>query len=138
MFHYIFQECDAFTCEPSQVCHRCEAPRSQFFPSTVYRTKTVRTRREQITKAAAGGGLLLRVMRTGPVVDWGQEPNSTHSAGPNASHYEAFRDSCGAHLVYNAFWNVEHFSVHQILMRDPMHQVDPGVIVHLIKAILRK
>jgi hypothetical protein len=25
-----------------------------------------------------------------------------------------------------------------MLMRDPMHQVDLGVIVHLIKAILRK
>jgi hypothetical protein len=25
-----------------------------------------------------------------------------------------------------------------MLMRDPMHQVDLGVIIHLIKAILRK
>jgi hypothetical protein len=76
--------------------------------------------------------------QTGPVVDWGQEPTRTHSAGPNASHYEAFRNCCGAHLVYNAFWNVKHFCVHQMLMSDPMHQVDLGVIVHLIKAILRK
>ena len=77
-------------------------------------------------------------MKPGPVVDWGQEPSNTHSAGPKASHYQAFRDYCGAHLVYNAFWNVKHFCVHQMLMRDPMHQVDLGVIVHLIKAILRK
>jgi hypothetical protein len=28
--------------------------------------------------------------------------------------------------------------VHQMLMRDPMHQIDLGAIVHLIRAILRK
>jgi hypothetical protein len=28
--------------------------------------------------------------------------------------------------------------VHQMLMRDPMHQIDLGAIIHLIKAILRK
>ena len=77
-------------------------------------------------------------MLPGPVVDWGEEPERTHSAGPNASHYEAFRNMAGAHLVYNAFWNVKHFCVHQMLMRDPMHQVDLGAIVHLIRAILRK
>jgi hypothetical protein len=134
----LFQECDAFTCEPPQACHRCEAPRSEFFSGTVYRTKTATTRHAQIAEAAAGRGLQLQGMKQGPVVNWGQEPTRTHSAGPNSSHYEAFRAVCGAHLVYNAFWNVKHFCVHQMLMRDPMHQVDLGVIVHLVKAILRK
>ena len=70
----------------------------------------------------------------GSVVDWGEAPS--HAPGPNSANYEAFRELCGAHLVYNAFWNVKHFCVHQMLMRDPMHQVDLGAIVHLIKAIL--
>ena len=30
------------------------------------------------------------------------------------------------------------FCVHQMLMRDPMHQIDLDAIIHLIKAILRK
>jgi hypothetical protein len=32
----------------------------------------------------------------------------------------------------------QHFCVHQMLMRDPMHRIDLGAIVHLIKVILRK
>ncbi len=61
-----------------------------------------------------------------------------HSHGPNAANYEKFRAHAGANLVFNAFWNIQHFCVHQMLMRDPMHQIDLGAIVHLIRAILRK
>ena len=43
-----------------------------------------------------------------------------------------------AHLLYNAFWLVNHFCVHQMLMRDRMHTIDLGVIITLIKAIMRK
>ena len=96
------------------------------------------TRRAQITEAAKGGDRHLRGMCSGRVVDWGEGEKPTHSPGPNSSHYEAFRTLCNAHLVFNAFWSIPHFCVHQMLMRDPMHQVDLGVIVHLIRAILRK
>ena len=96
------------------------------------------TRRAQITEAAAGRGHTFRGMRPGPVVNWGDSENPTHSAGTNSIHYDAFRSLCNAHLIFNAFWSIPHFCVHQMLMRDPMHQVDLGVIVHLIKAILRK
>ena len=78
------------------------------------------------------------MVKGGSVVDWGEAPSHAHSPGPNSANYESFREQCGAHLVYNAFWNVKHFCVHQMLMRDPMHQVDLGAIVHLIKAIFRK
>ena len=74
----------------------------------------------------------------GSVVDFGELPDRIHSPGPNASHYEQFRSQAGAHLIFNAFWTIPHFCVHQMLMRDPMHQVDLGAIVHLIRAILRK
>ena len=70
--------------------------------------------------------------------DWGDAPYHVHAPGPNASKYERFRESAGAHLVFNAFWQIQHFCVHQMLMRDPMHQIDLGAIIHLIKAILRK
>ena len=73
-------------------------------------------------------------MREGePVVDWGKAPDHIHKPGPNAANYERFRESAGAHLVFNAFWKIQHFCVHQMLMRDPMHQIDLGAIIHLIK-----
>ena len=73
-----------------------------------------------------------------PVVDWSEAPYRVHTPGPNTSKYERFRELAGAHLVFNAFWQIQHFCVHQMLMRDPMHQIDLGAIIHLIKAILRK
>jgi hypothetical protein len=71
-------------------------------------------------------------------VDFGDHPDCIHSPGPNVSHYDQFRAKAGAHLIFNAFWTIQHFCVHQMLMSDPMHQVDLGAIVHLIRAILRK
>ncbi len=102
---------------------------------SVFFTKTTSN---VITDAATGENQYLRGMQPGPVVDRGEEPERTHSAGPNSSHYEAFRNIASAHLVYTAFWSVKHFCVHQMIMSEPMHQIDMGAIVHLIRAILRK
>ena len=55
-----------------------------------------------------------------------------------AKDYEAARAQCGAHLLFNAFWTVSHCCIHALLMRDGMHQIDLGVIIRLIMAILRK
>ena len=108
-------------------------------PTAVFASKSSLERRRDITRAAAGKGIHLRGMRAGePVVDWGEAPDHVHAPGPNAANYELFRESAGAHLVFNAFWNIQHFCVHQMLMRDPMHQIDLDAIVHLIRAILRK
>ncbi len=96
-------------------------------------------RREITRQAAAGKGIRLRELRAGePVVNWGEAPDHVHAPGPNAANYERFRESAGAHLVFNAFWKTQHFCVHQMLMRDPMHQIDLGAIIHRIKAVLRK
>jgi hypothetical protein len=73
-----------------------------------------------------------------PVVNWGEASDHVHPPGPNTANYERFRGHAGAHLVFNAFWKIQHFCVHQMLIRDPMHQIDLGAIVHLIRAILRK
>jgi hypothetical protein len=133
------QECDTFTCEPASTCHRCTAPRKEFLSTAEFASKSSLERRRDITSAAAGKGIHLRGMREGePVVDWGKAPDHIHKPGPNAANYERFRESAGAHLVFNAFWKIQHFCVHQMLMRDPMHQIDLGAIIHLIKAILRK
>ena len=118
--------------------------------NTLFTTKTVNVRKKQIGAAAAGQGMVIRGMQpgSGPVVDWGLRgpegrdpqviPGRIHTPGPNASYYEKFREHCGAHLVFNAFWNIQHFCAHQMMTRDPMHQVDMGIIIHLIRAILRK
>ena len=52
--------------------------------------------------------------------------------------YESCRKECGAHLTYNAFWEVQNFCVQQMLPRDGMHAIDLGAIIRLILAILRK
>ena len=52
--------------------------------------------------------------------------------------YESCRKECGAHLTYNAFWEVQRFCVQQMLPRDAMHAIDLGAIIRLILAILMK
>ena len=57
---------------------------------------------------------------------------------PGAIHYESQRKKAGAHLFFNAFWLIPHFCVNLMYMRDPMHQIDNGIIIAFLKAILRK
>ncbi len=105
----------------------------------MFASKFSRDRGRDITRASAGKGLVIQRITPGkPVVNWGEAPDHVHSPGPNAANYEWFRAYAGAHLVFNAFWNIQHFCVHQMFMRDHMHQIDLGAIVHLIRAILRK
>ena len=82
-------------------------------------------------------------MRPGAqVVDWGEAPDHVPAPGPNTANYHRFRESTGAHLIFNIFLKIQHFCVHQMLMREPMHQIDLGAIVlievHLVRAILHK
>ena len=44
----------------------------------------------------------------------------------------------GAHMLPNAFWEVQNFCVQQMLPRDGMHAIDLGAIVRLIVAIILK
>jgi hypothetical protein len=92
-----------------------------------------------IEQSAAGMGRDIRGMQAGgSVADFGEHPDRIHSPGPNASQYEQFHFQAGAHLIFNACWTIQHFCVHQMLRRDPMHQIDLRAIVHRIRAILRK
>jgi hypothetical protein len=92
--------------------------------TAVFPSKSGRGRRRDITRAAAGKNIVLRGMQPGkPVVNWGEAPDHVHSTGPNTANYEWFRAHAGAHLVFNAFWKVQHFCVHQMLMSDPMHRI---------------
>ena len=102
--------------------------------------KTTSDRRAAITAAASGDGLRnigLRGMGLGDVVQWNAD-GSCVRPGPESSHYEAGRAECGAHLLFNAFWAVSNCCVHQLLMRYSMHQIDLGVIIRLIMAMLKK
>ena len=114
-----------------------------------YPGKSTLERRSEITRVAecADGndygkktqGLFSKRARRQPgaIVTWDADGSNVRP-GPAAAKYEAARTECRAHLLFNAFWLVPFFCVHQMLMRDPMHQIDLGVIVHHIKAILRK
>jgi len=71
-----------------------------------------------------------------PVVTW--HPQTKEMVpGPASRFYQSSRLRAGCHLVYNAFWAIQGFCIYQMCMRDPMHQVDKGVIVQLLKSILR-
>ncbi len=41
-------------------------------------------------------------------------------------------------MFFNAFWLIPHFCINLMYMRDTMHQIDSGVIISFLKAILRK
>ena len=73
----------------------------------------------------------------GPIVEW-NEDGFCVLPGPESLNYEAGRAECGAHLLLNAFWGVSNCCVHQLLMKDSMHQIDLGVIIRLIMAILKE
>jgi hypothetical protein len=134
----IFQEHDRQSGEGSMVCHRCPARLGDFLSNARLGVKNTDSRRRTIEKAASGVDLpdCIRHASSEPVVEWADD-GSSHRPGPNSAHYEDARTRCGAHLVFNAFWLIAHFCVHQMLMRDGMHAIDLGVIVTLIRAILR-
>ena len=130
--YYLFyllnlQEGDQFTAESAPSCHRCPATKQQFLATDCpLAMKTTKDTRAAVTAAASGDGLRalgLRGMGTGPVVEW-NEDGSCVRPGTESSHYEAGRSECGAHLLFNAFWTVAHCCVHQLLLRDSMHQID--------------
>ena len=134
----IFQEHDRQSGEGSMVCHRCPARLGDFLSDARLGVKNTDSRRRIIEKTASGVDLpdCIRHASSEPVVEWADD-GSFHRPGPNSAHYEDARTRCGAHLVFNAFWLIAHFCVHQMLMRDGMHAIDLGVIVTLIRAILR-
>jgi len=133
------QEFDRHSGEGPCQCHRCSARKGEFSSADIqFNVKTTAARKAAITRAATGVDLpeCFRNASSEPVVDWGDD-GSTHRPGPNSAHYEDARTRCGAHLLFNAFWMVPHFCVHQMLMRDSMHTIDLGIIITLIRAILR-
>jgi hypothetical protein len=126
------------TAEGSCVCHRCSAAKGDFLSVGSRTIKTMDARRKKITRVASGIDLpdILRGTSAEKIVDWGED-GSAHRPGPMSTHYEDGRTRCGAHLLFNAFWLIPHFCSHQMLMRDSMHAIDLGVIITLIRAILR-
>ncbi len=41
-------------------------------------------------------------------------------------------------MFFNVFWLIPHFCINLMYMCDTMHQIDSGVIISFLKAILRK
>ena len=133
----IAQEHDKQSGEGSYVCHRCFAKKGEFLSDVKFGLKTVDSRRKAIETAASGVDLpdIFQNSSSSPVVEFG-EGGSFHRPGPNSFRYENARARCGAHLVFNA-WLITHFCVHQMLMRDGMQAINIGIIITLIRAILR-
>jgi hypothetical protein len=56
--------------------------------------------------------------------------------GPGAKSYDLGSAAAGGHLLFNAFWLVSTFCIFEMYMRD-LHQVDHGVISHVLRGIIR-
>jgi hypothetical protein len=88
--------------------------------------------KKEVFRFAAGGG---KFGDRGSVVDFTDDGQTR--AGPSSSNYESRRACAGAHLMFNAFWMISSFCIYQMYMRDSLHQVDHGIIIHILRAILR-
>ena len=72
-----------------------------------------------------------------PVVEMGSDGKDSRP-GPDSKSYERGRAKAGGfHLLFNAFWLVSTFCIFQMYMRDSLHQVDHGIILHVCRGILR-
>jgi hypothetical protein len=123
------QEADRVTCQAGK-CHRCHSSHEDFLETKKWaRQRSTYKTKSAVLDAASGAHSGGR-----PVVEW--DANGRRKAGPAVKSYERVRKLAGAHLVQNAFWLMQGFCCYQMVMRDPMHQIDHGVILYLLRAIL--
>ena len=122
------QEADRVNCQFG-VCHRCHVHSDDFLETTFAPPRTTSAMKKAVLDAAAGEHSNGRAVVT-------FDANGNRHAGPKVKGYDRVRKIAGAHLVQNAFWLVHGFCSYQMCMRDPMHQIDHGVIVFLLRAIL--
>ena len=107
---------------------------------------TVEKKRRVIEKVASDVDIP-EIFRNGspePVVEFCKDC-SNHHPGQNSSQYEDARERYGPHLVFNAFWMISNFWLHQMHIHygNPimgcmeLDAIDLGIIITLIRAILR-
>jgi len=98
---------------------------------TTFKAKTTAKVRKTV-KSASGG-----IPGAGrPVVEFSND-GRTHTEGPAGRQYEREHKRAGFHLFFNAFWLVSSFCLFQMYMRDSLHQIDHGVVIHVLRGILR-
>ncbi len=104
------------------------------YPYKTWPAKTTERKKKDVFYHASGltGP---RGSKSSPVVEFTDDGEC--KPGPSAQFYERSRAAAGAHLMFNAFWMVSTFCIYQMYMRDSLHQVDHGIIVHIMRAILR-
>ena len=123
------QEADRVTCQAGG-CHRCHSSRKDFLETKKWALqRSTHETKKAVLDAAAGAHSGGR-----PVVEW--DADGRRQPGPCVKGYERVRKLAGAHLVRNSFWLAQGFCAYQMTMRDPMHQIDHGVIIYLLRAIL--
>lgn len=114
------------------MCHRCHCKRGDFLETEkIWELKTTQRIKAKVVQGAAGGGTGGR-----PIVHMGTDGKSL-KPGKGVAGYERGRLYAGAHLMFNAFWLVSTFCLYQMYMRDSLHQVDHGIIIQILRAILR-
>ena len=71
-----------------------------------------------------------------PVVEFSSN-GRTHTEGPAARSYDREHQRSGFHLFFSAFWLIPNFCLFQMHMRDSLQKIDHGVIIHVLRGILR-
>ena len=84
--------------------------------------------KQAVLDKAAGNGSL--------VVDWDAETKKM-TQGQSSGSYEFALKKAGCHPIWNAFWIINGLCIFQMCMRDPIHEIDKGVLLTLLKTILR-
>ena len=98
---------------------------------TQFRSKSTARVKKTIMAAAAG------IPGAGrPVVQFCLNGRQ-HTEGPAGRDYERERKRSGFHLFFSTFWMISTFCLFQMHMSDSLHQIDHGVIIHVLQAILR-
>ena len=113
-------------------CHRCECPSKSYLDTdTHFRSKSTARVKKTVMAAAAG------IPGAGrPVVQFCHNGRQ-HTEGPAVRDYEREHRRSGFHLFFSTFWMISTFCLFQMHMRDSLHQIDHGVIIHVLRAILR-
>ena len=116
-------------------CQRCTCPAKEFLnPHKSWPAKTTDRMKTEVLRQAAGVATKASPVAS-PVVEFTDDGQTC--PGPSAKSYESGRAVAGAHLMFNAFWMISTFCIYQMYMRDSLHQVDHGIILHILRGILR-
>jgi hypothetical protein len=113
-------------CGCHKKCHQCWVETENFVhTSRVYELKNSASIRQKIVEKSAG------------VVDFHGPAGQRRVIGTKAAYNQAVQALQGHQLLANPFREIAHFDVNQQCMRDPLHTLDLGVSLTLLRGAVK-